>query len=292
MGHSSKVKACCWLVGSTPGIDPGHSNFGASPVACESPQVDNNMLRIIVLFLLAFNVQASGTALKTGPDMLMLEGDEGDTVVTEITLANPDRHPVPVRLETTNWALDEDGRRIFGVEEAQHDDCSAWWSEGFADLLIQPGAAIKHPVSIRIPEDLPGESECRFALVIKTSEEGEHTNDRFIPVYLNVDGAEPEIELKGLVIKKTEEGRSPMIMVRNSGTAHARVFGMFEGEDAQGQELELVVRSTEILAGETRGLPLLVSKRGGGQVWWSAPVSMSGRLIWEDGDMDFGGILQ
>ncbi|GEM_PF-3343805 len=241
--------------------------------------------------LLAGPALAGGLPVTVSPDLIHLAGDEGDAVGQALTITNTGRNAATVKLQAVNWILDVSGQRLFNPVGEQPDDCRDWWQAGFADLLVEAGARTIHSVDVQIPDDLEEERECRFAIAVHSSS-GEQERTDYIPLYVNAEGAEPELEFESLAILTDGKVKQPVIMLRNVGTAHARVVGMLEGEDAQGQELELVVRSTEVLPRETRAVPLLVSRRGGGELFWSAPLKVEGRIMWGDDDMDISGVLR
>ena len=252
------------------------------------------MIRLLVPLLLLLSAQAVAEAppIKITPLNFQLEADEGDQLAQTLTLVNSSREPVPVKIEAVNWSLDAEGRRLYNPPEARLDDCRSWWPAGFIDLLIQPGSSIGQSIDIRVPAELEDEFECRFALAVYQV----HSTGLGVPVYVPVviaaEGAEPDIEFERVLLGQDDQGKKPMVMIRNEGTAHARVYGMLQGDDGQGQELDLIVRPTEILPGESRGARLLIGRRGGGEVYWSPPVTVEGKLIYGEEDISVEGVLR
>lgn len=243
-------------------------------------------------FMLTFGAGAADFPVTVTPTILKMAGDEGDKVMREIAFLNQQQWPTPLKLEAVNWAFDEDGRRVFGPDIKVPHDCRSWWTAGFADLLIKPGAGVIYRLEIQIPDDIDDEMECHFAVAVIPRTGEDQSPKHYVPVYINAEGAEPELEFQKLLVKGTGKDRRAMVVIRNTGTAHARVLGMLEGEDAQDQDLDLVVKPTEILAGETRAIPLLVSKRGGGEAWWSPPLEVEGKLNWDGGELEIEGELR
>ncbi len=229
---------------------------------------------------------AADWPLTVSPEVINLEADEGDELTQAIVLRNTEDWPAPVRLEAVNWSYDAMGVRLFGSEAKVDADCRGWWAAGFDDLLVQPLATVVYDLTLQVPDDIE-ETECHFALAVIPASGEERYARRYIPVYINVEGAEAELELDSVVMGRDAAGKKqPIMVVRNVGTARSRIYGMLEGEDVQGQALDLVIRPTEILAGETRAVPLLVSREGGGEVWWSTPLEIEGTLTWDDGEID------
>lgn len=247
------------------------------------------MMRFLLLLLPALwagQVLSGEWPLRISPETITIEADEGDEVMVEIAFMNSEDWPTPVRLEAVNWGYDKTGQRRYGAGSEIIDDCRDWWPDGSADLLIQPTAAVIYQLKIHVPDDME-EMECHFALAVLPVRDEKSFTPRYLPVYVAVEDPEAELEFDSLVMQKDAAGKpQPMVMIRNVGTARSKLYGVLEGEDAQGQELDLVVRSTEILAGETRAVPLIVSRPGGGEVWWSAPLEIEGNLIWNDGEID------
>ncbi len=246
--------------------------------------------RLALLFLSALwmsqPLAAEDWPLKVTPELINLEADEGDELSQEIILRNTEDWPAPVRVEAVNWSYDAMGVRKFGSEATVADDCRGWWPAGFADLLVQPLGTVVYELALQVPDDVE-EMECYFALAIIPASGEERYARRYIPIYINVEGAEAELELVSVVMGRDVAGKKqPMMVIRNVGTARSRIYGMLEGEDVQGQALDLVIRPTEILAGEARTVPLLVSREGGGEVWWSTPLEIEGTLTWDDDEID------
>jgi hypothetical protein len=78
---------------------------------------------------------------------------------------------------------------------------------------------------------------------------------------------------------------TPVLQVRNSGTAHGRLQGFLSGTDASGQLLEFSPAATPILPGETRAIPLSASRAGTPDtvVTPKYPVVIRGKLEWNNG---------
>lgn len=247
---------------------------------------------VVALSLCAFLAHAGPAQLKMVPDHFLLEADEGDEVTQNLTLINGNPVAVAVRVRAVNWGLDADGRRIYEIDQTEGQDCRGWWLAGGADLQLPPGASVSHALQIQVPEEMEDEFECRFALSVQQVYGEIASPPTYVPVIVRVDDPEPEITFERFVLAMDDAGKKPMVMIRNEGTAMARVYGMLQGEDRQGHKLDVIVRPTEILPGERRGAPLLIGKRGGGEVWWTKPVSVEGKLIWGDEDISVSGKLR
>ncbi len=246
---------------------------------------------LLVTTLWTMQAMAQEWAVRIEPETIKLAGDEGDVLEAEFALINTDDWPAQANLVAVNWKYDQSGRRVFGSEVKVANDCRHWWNKSVVELQLRPSVAELYRLEIIIPDDTE-EMECHFAVeAVPVSGDGRFAS-RYLVIYVNAEGAEPELEFNSLVMGKDAAGnKQPMVVIKNTGTAHSKLYGLLEGEDEEGQDLDVVVRSTEILAGETRAIPLLISKEGGGEAWWSTPLEIDGSLNWDGGEIDVEGEL-
>jgi hypothetical protein len=108
-----------------------------------------------------------------------------------------------------------------------------------------------------------------------------------IVVYVTVGDAAPQIEIERSGVVTFNGQRTPIIQVRNTGTAHGRLSGFLTGVDAQGRRWDISPSSLPILPGESRAIALSAANDRNEPVPVPLPITIRGTLEWTGGRLPF-----
>jgi hypothetical protein len=181
--------------------------------------------------------------------------------VMEVTHAIPGAGTY--RVYTTDWAMDASGALTF-YDTLQPGSCRPWVAIERREITVTNGARLRFRFEVAPPADASAQ-ECRFALMIeskpqevKTSELSSFPmNGRIgVIVYASVGGARAVLEPGELTMGSFDGREAPMLTVRNSGNATARLAGVIKGTDSAGASLEYSPEAVPILPGQTRRIAL------------------------------------
>ena len=231
-------------------------------------------------------------ALAVTPPRFELQVKPGERTrqILEITNASPDANTLSVK--TADWTLGADDSVAF-FEELQPGSCRPWVLLERREITVTNGRAYRFRFEIDVPADAkPG--ECRFAIMLEGQEQVSRAQGGpAIPfsgrlgvvVYLALGDAAPSLSVIGSGVQAVNGKATPVIKVRNSGTAHGRLGGFLSGTDASGKTLEFTPGSLPILPGETRAVALNATRPGDPEVAVQVqfPVTITGKLEWGNG---------
>jgi len=221
---------------------------------------------------------------------LTLKPGERSRQILEITNASAETNTLDIR--TADWSLGTDNSVAF-YEELQPGSCRPWVALERRELSVTRERPYRFRFEIQAPTDAkPG--ECRFAIMLEGQEQvGRAVGGLDFPfsarlgvvVYVAVGGAAPELSVVGSGVQTVNGKPTPVLQVRNSGSAHGRLLGFLSGTDAANTELEFAPASTPILPGETRAIALTATRPGDPDtvVQVQFPVTISGKLEWGNG---------
>jgi hypothetical protein len=257
------------------------------------------ILRLLALVLLAtcfMPAQGAGFAAAVSPPRFELKGNPGDVLRDHVDIQNPDNQSVTFLLRTADWDMGEDGSATFYPPELQPGSCRPWSRIERLKILVPPRSSKRFRFEIAIPKDAPA-GECRLALLIEAPRDEAivtQANSLTIPVqarvavviYVEVGDAAPELMLKGLAMDDYNGQRTPVAILQNRGTAHARPTGFFEAVDNTGERLEFELIAMPLLPGQTRKVPLqqaVMKDEAPHPV--KAPLQLKGTIEWNDGKL-------
>lgn len=221
---------------------------------------------------------------------LTLKPGERSRQILEITNASAETNTLGIR--TADWSLGTDNSVAF-YEELQPGSCRPWVALERRELSVTRERPYRFRFEIQAPTDAkPG--ECRFAIMLEGQEQvGRAVGGLDFPfsarlgvvVYVAVGGAAPELSVVGAGVQTVNGKPTPVLQVRNSGSAHGRLLGFLSGTDASNTELEFAPASMPILPGETRAIALTATRPGDPDtvVQVQFPVTISGKLEWGNG---------
>jgi len=243
-------------------------------------------------FLIAPGAAASEFALAVSPPRFELELKPGERSRQVMEITNASAASTSFAIKTADWLLGMDNSVTF-VDELQPGSCRPWVAIERRELTMAGGRPYRFRFEISVPPDAkPG--ECRFAIML----EGQEQLTRMesgppipfsarlgVVVYVSIGGAAPELSVAGAGVQTVNGKPTPVLQIRNSGTAHGRVTGFLNGTDASNTSLEFSPANTPILPGETRTIPLSATRPGdqdtAAQIRY--PVTVRGKLEWGKG---------
>jgi hypothetical protein len=246
-------------------------------------------------FLLATGIAAStisATAqaqfsLAVSPPRFELSAKPGERVREVIELTHRDTQTGAYKLKTADWTFRPDASVDFS-DELLTGSCRPWVAIERRDLSITPGRPYRFRFEVTPPADTPP-TECRFAVMIEGQQPAAAPGVPValgarigVIVYVAVGDVAPQLELAGSSVQTVDGQATPMLKIRNTGTAHGRLAGFLSGTDASGTALELQASTTPIMAGETRDIALVANKPGDTETAVAVrfPITVTGKLEW------------
>jgi hypothetical protein len=231
-------------------------------------------------------VRAEFAVLVT-PPRFELRAQPGERVRQVLELTSSALRASAVHLRTADWRLRPDDPTVDFFDELQPGSCRPWVAIERREVLLAPGRPHRYRFEITVPPDAPV-GECRFALMVEGREPTLAGPGQALPlvgrigviVYVAVRGAAPLLQLAGHAVVPQQGRPTPVLRVRNDGTAHGRLDGLLRGTDARGEVFEVGVGNGPVLPGETRAVPLLVARPGlpDEPVTPAWPLRVTGRL--------------
>ena len=236
---------------------------------------------------------AGGFAAVVSPPRFELNSKAGTTVRQVFELSNTAPEPAKFRVHTADFTLAQD----YGVtfqEVLQPGSCRPWVALERAEVSLPGSGTIRYRFEMQVPKDAPA-GECRFAILI----DGEASymakaGGMQLPVlgrigiitYLRVGDAKPHIEIFGPDIVTVEGQKLPALRVHNDGDAHTRTSGFLSGRDATGKKYDFIPSDMPILPGEERVVYFRPSTAEGTSPTLTFPVTVRGKLEWDDQSAD------
>lgn len=202
--------------------------------------------------------------------------------VIEITNSNP--AAARFLLKTADWTLAEDGSVLFS-DALVPGSCRPWVAIEASQIQIGANARRRFRFEVAVPADAP-DGQCRFALVV----EGEpapqpdgslQVSGRIaIIVYLTIGNGAPVLTLVETRVQEVQGRDLPVVRIRNTGNAHARLAGFLDAIGADGRRITLLPSADPILPGATRDIPLLpvLDAPNAPEPALSFPLRLKGRL--------------
>lgn len=226
-------------------------------------------------------------ALAVSPPRFELTGKPGELQREVIELSQGSARPGTYTLKTADWIYKPDGSVEF-TDTLAPGSCRPWVSIERHEVVTTPGKPYRFRFEINPPADAPAQ-ECRFAILIEGQEQEAGAGVPMglsarvgVVVYLALGDVAPALSIVGSATLPVNGQPTPVLKVRNDGTAHGRLAGFLSGTDASGTALEFSAGSSPILPGETRDIPLSATRPGNidAQVQPKFPVTVRGKLEW------------
>jgi hypothetical protein len=246
----------------------------------------------MTLLIAAPAVSASEFALAVSPPRFEIDVKPGERSRQVIEITNASPAPSKFSVKTADWSMGMDNAPTF-TDELQTGSCRQWVAIERRELTLAGGRPYRFRFEVNVPADAkPG--ECRFAVML----EGEEQVTRLeagppipfsarlgVVVYVVIGGAVPELTVTSASVQTVNGKPTPVLQVRNTGTAHGRLSGFLTGTDASGISLEFSPANTPILPGESRTISLGATRPGDQDtaVQIKYPVTVRGKLEWGKG---------
>ena len=232
---------------------------------------------------------AQGFAALVSPPRFELTVKPGERLREVMEITNASAQSAKYRLKTADWTLDDNAAVKFD-DALTAGSCRPWVAIEGRQITVSAGGKYRYRFEVAPPVDAPA-GECRFAILIEGDEQNVQTpgGPAFpiagrlgVIVYVTLGGAEPKLEVIGARVASVNAEDMPVMMVKNSGTAHGRLAGFLSGTDAQGKKLEFTPATLPILPGETRAISLVLYKERDEPVKIAYPITIRGKLEWGD----------
>lgn len=230
------------------------------------------------------------------PSRFELSGRNTQRIGQSMDIQNLGSSATEVSVRTIDWSYSPEGHITYH-DELLPSSCRPWVT--LERKLVRVPARGK--AIFRFQVDVPVDAqrgECRFMLAVEGVEPAHKAlienggaslslpvNGRIaVAVYIALNGAQPQLEMRSVGVKDVGGIRKPVVTVQNTGDAHGRLDGSLDVVDAKGTRLELAPEGTPILPGQTRTLPL--SPSAPGQAKPPAlvfPLQADGTIDWDRG---------
>jgi hypothetical protein len=245
---------------------------------------------IALLFSAALVSQshAQGFAALVSPPRFELSAKPGAPAREVIEITNASGQPAKFKLRTAEWSLDAGGAVKFDDALAP-GSCRPWVAIERREITVSPGGKYRYRFEVAPPADAKS-GECRFAVLVEGDDQKVQAGALSFPVsgrlgvivYVAIGEAQPQLTVVGSKVATVEQVPTPVIQVKNEGTAHGRVSAFLSGTDAAGKKLEFTTSSLPILPGETRDISLVVHRERDESVAIAYPITIRGKLEWGD----------
>lgn len=212
---------------------------------------------------------AQGFAAYVSPPRIVAQVQPGQTLRDIIEIQHVGRIRGSYRIYTNDWDLQGDQSVRF-TDDLLPDSCRPWVAVERRELSLDPNARYRYRFEVTPPADTPVR-ECRFALMVEGLDPTQVRGSLNFPVggriavivYLSVGAAAPALVLQSASVATLNGQPTPVLNIRNEGTAHGRLDGVVTATDADGNSVELVPADAPILPGQTRSITLSVAVEPG-----------------------------
>jgi len=232
---------------------------------------------------------AAGFAAVVAPPRFELASHAGASLREVISITNGAATAAKYRLHTADFKLGDDYGVIF-QDALAPGSCRPWVSLERAEVALPPGGTIRYRFEVKVPRDAP-QGECRFGILVEGEDPAlAQAGAMRLPiagrigviVYVKVGDAKAAIDVFGPSIVTVNGQALPTLRVHNSGDAHTRMGGFLTGTDAKGIKYDFIPSTLPILPGEERPVYLSPSRGGNDHPTLTFPVTVQGRLEWDD----------
>ena len=208
---------------------------------------------------------AAEFAISASPPRFELAANAGDTVRQVVELENVSGALASYTLETADWTLSPSGEVAF-TRALSPGSCRPWVALERRAVTLPPAARFRYRFEVTVPP-ATGPSECRFAIMVSGEEQrvtpGQSASFPIVGqigiiVYVAVGAAKPAVEIVSAAVDTRNGIATPVVVVRNIGTAHGRLGGVLRSIDAAQVRRSFVPTPLPIMPGETRTIALMI----------------------------------
>lgn len=220
-------------------------------------------LGIALAVVCAGSPAAAQFSAAISPPRVELDAPAGKTVRSVIEITNTSPLAGEYKVYTNDWSLTADGKINFSSELAD-DSCRSWVAIERKQISVPSGSRFRYRFEVSPPFDTAAR-ECRFALMIESSEQGVESGPVNIPmsgrigviVYARVGDVVPDLRVVRSLVAQSDGKAVPALEVFNAGQATGRFFGFVTARLADGSVVDLSPNSVPILPGMRRTVELL-----------------------------------
>ena len=242
----------------------------------------------VVLALLAVccaaTAQAQGFAAQVSPPRFEENAKAGTTFRDVLEVTNDGEQAARFLFRTADWVLDADGTAAFSYDLAP-GSCRPWVGIEAAQIQVPAKGRRRYRFEVAVPADAP-DGQCRFAIMVEGDPSelpagGMQVGGRIgIIVYLTIGNGQPVLTYVGTRVASVNGRDLPVVTIRNSGNAHARLAGFLDAIDGSGKRTTVMPAADPILPGATRDIPLVPIGDGpnAAEPSLAFPVRLKGRL--------------
>lgn len=242
------------------------------------------VLLLMAGLLLAAGTQAQGFAAQVSPPRFEESAKPGTTFRNVLEITNDSSSPARFLFRTADWTLGEDGAAAFSYELAP-GSCRPWVGIEASEIQVPANGRRRYRFEVAVPADAPS-GQCRFAIMIEGDptplpDGGLQVAGRIgIIVYLTIGDGAPALTYLGARVASVNGRNLPLVSIRNSGNAHARLGGYLDAIDGNGKRITVSPSADPILPGVTREIALLPLGEGPNapEPVLSFPLRLQGRL--------------
>lgn len=234
--------------------------------------------------LLASGAGAQGFAAQVSPPRFEESAKPGTTFRNVLEITNDSSLPARFLFRTADWSLSGDGTAVFSYDLAP-GSCRPWVGIEASEIQVPANGRRRYRFEVAVPANAPS-GQCRFAIMVEGDpaampDGGLQVGGRIgIIVYLTVGDGAPVLTYLGTRVAEVNGRKLPLVSIRNSGNAHARLGGYLDAIDGNGKRITVSPSADPILPGATRDIALLPLGEGPNapEPPLTFPLRLKGRL--------------
>ena len=255
-------------------------------------------MRARALWALALALAATESAAQfaafVAPARFELAARPGQKLQEVLEMGNDELREMELRVRTADWTLRPDGGVDFHPDYLAQDSCRPWVRIERHMVKIGGKGRRRFRFEVDVPPDA-GDRLCRFALLVEPASLDAAVSPLggiLMPiqgrigviVYVRIGAARPALQLERVAMQVVNGRATPVVVLRNTGTAHGRAEGTLAGTDAAGRAFDFVVAPLPVLPGETRTIPMWAQDAlDGNKAPPAAPIRLKGTIEWDGG---------
>ena len=241
-------------------------------------------LVLALLAVLPAAAAAQGFAAQVSPPRFEESAKPGTTFRNVLEVTNDGDQAARFHFRTADWVLDANGTAAFSYDLTP-GSCRPWVGIEAAEIQVPAKGRRRYRFEVAVPADAP-DGQCRFAIMVEgdpseSPNGGMQVGGRIgIIVYLTIGNASPVLTYLGTRVASVNGRDLPLVSIRNTGNAHARLAGFLDAIDGNGKRITVIPAADPILPGATRDIALLPIGDGpnAAEPALSFPLRLKGRL--------------
>lgn len=246
--------------------------------------LSTRVMLAILMLVAATAAHAQGFAAQVSPPRFEERAEAGTVFRNVLEITNDSNQASRFLFRTADWSLNPDGTAAFNYDLAP-GSCRPWVGIEAPSIQVPANGRRRYRFEVAVPADAP-DGQCRFAIMIEGDPKplpdgGLQVAGRIgIIVYLTIGDGAPVLTYVGTRVQNVQGRDLPMVTIRNSGNAHARLAGFLDAIDANGKRITVMPAADPILPGSTRDIALVPVGDGPNapEPTLSFPLRLKGRL--------------